>query len=573
MLLIPNEGEIMIWRSTDRRQGRLVRFAAVALTAGLFVAACGDDDDDPATGGSATDGVTTAAEETTAPEPTTADTETSDSAAPGTSATPGTEASTPASTAAPVAPSDTELTFGVTVDITQPDGHILGLQQSMMLYNVFDTLIRYDENLEPQPGLAESWELSDDGLAMTVTLREGVQFHNGKPLTANDIPPQVTRFSAPEFPSSLLRSLGTGIAGVEVIDDQTFVFELNRTGTFIYDLMALMAVVDVDSATDGEASIGTGPYKFDGWTPGVSYAISRNDTYWGAAPGPAAIEFLVLPDAQAATIQLQSGAVDGVYGVPPRSVSQLSNDFTVLTSLTGGLYVGTNALSENFSDPVARQAVNYALDRARYAEDVLLGLFEPTAIPWPPGTPGYDETQHASYPYDLEQSRALFEQAGLIGETIRISVPANEQALVDVATILQADLGSIGVTLEVDVFEFAQWREQLNGVTYPDLIAGYYGFNTLSPASLPAIAGAFRKENNFFAYTSPEYSAAVDTLLVAGPDEVQDATNAFTQILLDESFVMTFALNKVYLVVDPAVEGAEFVIENYVSFAGVTKDA
>ena len=209
------------------------------------------------------------------------------------------------------------LTAAIGADPQGFDPHLTSAYSSFqVLENVFDTLVAVDENLNIVPALAESWEVSDDGLSWTFSLRPGVTFHNGRALTADDVKYSYERILDPEVGSGASWRLGA-VASIDVIDDATVRINLNEPNPGLLAKLGGykgMAIVPQEVADAGELDrnpVGTGPFKFVSYTPGDSVVLEANPDYWEEGkPYLDQIVFKPIPDDTVRLTNLQTGEVD-----------------------------------------------------------------------------------------------------------------------------------------------------------------------------------------------------------------------------------------------------------------------
>src|SRR5690606_6884935 len=162
--------------------------------------------------------------------------------------------------------------------------------------NVYEALFRLADSGEVEPVLAESYEVSDDGLTYTFKLRDGVTFHSGDPLTATDVKFSIERVMAPESKSSRRNSLST-IASIETPDDKTVVVTLKqRSISLPYNLSYVWIVNDAARELTSSAD-GTGPYRLENWRRGTSLTLTPSGKYWGEAPRNGGVVFTYFTEA------------------------------------------------------------------------------------------------------------------------------------------------------------------------------------------------------------------------------------------------------------------------------------
>ncbi|WP_165368159.1 ABC transporter substrate-binding protein [Phytoactinopolyspora endophytica] len=471
----------------------------------------------------------------------------------------GTEAEAEADAGDPV--HGGSITIGRPADIVSLDGAVVGGSQLAFYDAIYDTLIKLDKNFEPQPQLTESWGLSDDYMSLSLTLRDDVTFHDGKQLTSADVKYSAERVVDPAVKSPQLATFASLISSIETPDDTTVEMTFSRPLPNIFDFLEMLYIVDQETVEGPAAATtanGTGPFKLAEWQPERSYTLERNDDFWGEPTYLDEVVVQVAPDPQSMVVQLESGELDAISDVPFTDVSRLEeNDFNAeATAPAGSWYIAANTEDSALADPRVRQAINHAIDRERFVEQVLSGIGEATALPWPVDSPAYDEAIDDTIAFDLEEARRLLDDAGVSELSLDIWANGGQQPLVDYAQILKSDLAEIGVELNVEAPEIPRWRDLQQTGTYTGLISGPYGASNFSPASLFLLARPFKPDDNTANYTSEEYTAAVEALSTTADEaELQQAYDEFNQLFLQESFLMPLATNRMVMVSDETVRG------------------
>ncbi|TDE11208.1 ABC transporter substrate-binding protein [Jiangella asiatica] len=454
------------------------------------------------------------------------------------------------------------LTIGRPADIVSLDGNVLGEVQLLYADAVYNTLVELDDELQPQPELAESWELADDATSITLTLRNGVTFHDGKELTSADVKYTVERVADPVVGAPQLAAFAKLVTGVETPDDRTVTIAFSRALPNIFDFLEMLYIVDQATVEGPDATTvanGTGPFALAEWQPERSYTLTRNEDYWDdELPYLDEVVVQVAPDPQTMVVQLESGELDAVSNVPLNEVARLEDGGwkVTVTDPAGSYYIAANVSDPALTDPRVRQAINHAIDRERFVEQTLSGIGDPTALPWPLTSPAYDEEIDASMAYDLDEARRLLDDAGVDSLSLDLWSNGGQAPLVDFAQILQADLASIGVELNVETPEVPRWRELSQQANYTGLLSGPYGSSNFSPASLFLLSRPFNPETNQSNYAGEAYTALVEELWSATDDAAREEIyGRLNELLLEESFVMPIATNNLVMASDATVHG------------------
>uniref|UniRef100_UPI002354BC04 ABC transporter substrate-binding protein n=1 Tax=Rhodosalinus sediminis TaxID=1940533 RepID=UPI002354BC04 len=260
-----------------------------------------------------------------------------------------------------------------------PTGGAAGAIDSVLYANVFEGLTRFTESGEVVPALAESWEISDDGLTYTFTLREGVTFHDGTAMTAADVKFSLDRARA-EDSTNAQKQLFAAIDTVEAVDPRTVRVTLAQPdGMFLFN-MAWGDAVIVAPESIGEIKsrpVGTGPFRFEDWVQGDRVELTRYADYWGEAPALEAATFKFISDPTAAFSAMMAGDIDAFSAFPaPENLPQFEADprFQVLVGSTEGeTILSTNNAQPPLDEPLVRKAIAHAIDRQAGIEGAMFG--------------------------------------------------------------------------------------------------------------------------------------------------------------------------------------------------------
>lgn len=354
----------------------------------------------------------------------------------------------------------------VNLDFTATSG--AAIPQALM-ENVYESLVRIDDDGEIQPALAASWELSEDRRTYTFRLRPGVTFSNGEPLTAESV-----KFSYDRIAESWTNALGAQMAAVEsteAVDDLTVRITLaTPSNRWLFTLASFVGAVFTPGGVDDLANtaVGTGPYTIDDYDRGRSLTFQARDDYWGAnepalAPRSERVTFRYYRDAVAATNALRFGDVDVIANLQaPEVAGEFERDsrFQVIEgTTTGEVLLSMNNAEGVFADRRAREAVMYGIDEAAVLETAWAGYGTLIGAMVPPTDP-YFEDLSGQYPFDPERARELVGEAGIEGETLAFTVPNLPYALA-IADIVVAQLADIGLDARIETQEFpAVWLDR-----------------------------------------------------------------------------------------------------------------
>lgn len=430
--------------------------------------------------------------------------------------------------------------------------------------NLYETLVNRNADGELVPGLAESWTQVDD-VTWEFKLKQGVTFHDGEEFNAEAVKASFDRLLDPEVasPRAFLFEMVTEI---KVVDESTVQFvteypfspllaHLTHNGGSIIspksieeDYAALKADSSLKAGTViGTNPVGTGPFKFESWTPGTEIKLVKFEEYAGTPANIDSVTFKVVPESATRVAELQSGYAHIIGAVEPGQVANV-NSFegaSVLETASSSLtYLGFNTEKEPFNDPKVRQAISKAIDRPTLIEGIYEGFGIPAISPLAPGIFGYTEDV-TSMAYNMDEAKALLEEAGY-ADGFKTTIWTNDNpARQQVAIVLQENLKKLNIEAEIEVMEFGSYLEKTAAGEHDMFILGWsnptgdadYGLYALFHSSQHGDPG-----NRSF-YTSEK----VDELLEKGRREADSSAREAIykealQLISDES-PMAFVLH------------------------------
>jgi ABC-type transport system substrate-binding protein len=351
---------------------------------------------------------------------------------------------------------------------------------------IFDTLVEFKPGTtEVQPALAESWEISDNGLEFTFNLRPGVTFHDGTDFNADAVKFSFDRQRLEDHPYydhgpwKYFGGMGMGsiIDDIVVVDDLTVKFVLTAPeAPFVANLAMDFAAIVSPAAValyDEEFSsnpVGTGPFKLVSWTKDDSIVLEANKDYWGEGPYLDRLILRVIPDATARYLALKNGEVDVIDFPSAEDLELMDEDPNIELIQQPGLnvgYIAMNVNKEPFGDVRVRQAMNYAINREEIIEGVYGSAGQVANNPIPPTIWSYNDDIEP-YPYDPEKARELLAEAGYPNGfstdlwAMPVARPYNPNAR-RIAEIVQAQLAEIGVDIEIVSYDWGTYLDKTDG--------------------------------------------------------------------------------------------------------------
>ncbi len=405
---------------------------------------------------------------------------------------------------------------------------------SVLYSNVFEGLTRFIANGAVVPGLAESWEISDDGLTYTFKLRDGVTFHDGTTMDAEDVKFTLDRARA-EDSANAQKALYAGITGVTVIDPQTVEVTLDQpNGSLLFNLAWGDAVIVAPESIENIKTnpVGTGAFKFTDWVQGDRIELTRNADYWGPAPVLENATFKFISDPTAAFAAVMAEDVDVFSGFPaPENLPQFDADprFQVLIGSTEGeTILSTNNQMPPFNNVKVRQAVAHAIDRQAIIDGAMFGYGTPIGTHFAPHNPAYvDLTGNSDY--DPEKSKALLAEVGLAdGFETTLHLPPPSYARRG-GEIIAAQLAQVGIKAEIINVEWAQWLETV-------FRGKDFGLTIVSHTE-PMDIGIYARPGYYFQYDNPEFQDLITTLTATTDEDRRIELMQQAQTIISEDYV------------------------------------
>jgi peptide/nickel transport system substrate-binding protein len=348
-----------------------------------------------------------------------------------------------------------------------------------VLENVFDTLVEPDENLEMQPALAESWNVSDDQLTWTFTLRQGVTFHDGSEFTSEDVVYSYNRIIDEELSNAWKFS---SVTDVSAPDDDTVVITVAQpTPNLLSNLggfkgMAIVEKSNVESGDITTAPVGTGPFSVAQYSSGDHITLKANPDFWGGAPTLGGIEYRFISEPATALAALRAGDIDWTDVVPAQQVADLEGDDTVTLGVTPSSdywYLALNEAKDPWNDVRVRQAIAYAIDRDAIVQAVSYGTAAQNQLAIPEQSFWY--TPYDEYSTDLDEAQRLLDEAGFTGGTLDMLATSDYPETVTAAQIIAANLEPLGIDVEIRQPDFSTWLDEQNSGNFDMLMMGWLG--------------------------------------------------------------------------------------------------
>ncbi|MBR6256765.1 MAG: ABC transporter substrate-binding protein [Lachnospiraceae bacterium] len=450
-----------------------------------------------------------------------------------------------------------QITIGIPQDLEDGlDPHkVSAAGTKEILFNIYEGLVKYDESGDLKPAVANAVEISDDGLVYTITLRDGVKFHNGNTVTAEDVIYSIERCAGKDGNDPLVPAF-SNIASLVKTDDKTITLTLNEADT---EFMASLttAIIPADNADPAANIIGTGPYKYVSRAPQESIELTAFEDYWGEKAKIKDVTLKVIANPDAIVMELKGGTIDMIARITDTQAAELEgSDFNVLEgtmNLVQALYIN-NAVAP-FDDVRVRQALCYAIDPQEIMNFVSGGKgTELGSSMFPAFTKYYDESLNHTYDQDLEKAKQLLAEAGYPdGFSFSMSVPSNYQQHISTAEVLSEQFKKIGVDAKIDLIEWDSWLSDVYmGRNYTTTVVGVDASVLTARALLERFVSD--KGNNFVNFSSAAYDEAFNEAISTTDDAKQTAAYEKCLSILSEEAANVYiqdlptfvALNKKY---------------------------
>jgi len=457
---------------------------------------------------------------------------------------------------------------------------------------LFDSLVELDQGLNVRPLLAESWEVSKDGLTYTFKLRKGVKWHDGAPFTARDVAftfyavlnpkvttphrayfdalagfPELTNKDAPKRPEDL------AVKPIEVVDDHSVRFRLRYpSGSFLAVLTNpragiipehLLKTADLNTTEFNRKPVGTGPFKFVEWRRGERIVMEANDRYHGGRPALNRLIFRIIPDGVVLLQELRAGGVDLMENPPLTEVARLKQTAglrVLVADNTSYSYLGWRQDLAPFNDVRVRRALNHAIDVPSIIKEVLQGYAALSTGQFSPSSWAYDPSVKP-YAYDPARARALLAEAGFKpgadgilvkdGKPFVFSIRHDvaNPTVKDTAVIVQEYLKRVGVDARLEPLDWPTFVKKLFASEFEGIVVNWTNHHDPDPFAYTIWHSSQWKGRNFAHYKN----ARVDELLeqarrTAVVAERKKAYAEFSRVLMEDApYVFLYFPQQVYV--------------------------
>lgn len=446
-----------------------------------------------------------------------------------------------------------EVTVGIAQDLEDSlDPHLTTAAGTReVLFNVFEGLVKPDSEGNIIPAVAESYEISDDGTVYTFTLREGITFHNGDPVTVDDVVYSISRCAGLlDDGAYSAKSTLASIVSVEATDEKHVVITISECNIeFLASLGTTYAAIIPETYTaQATDPVGTGPFRYVSRSPQENFIVERYDGYWGEPAKLARVTFQIIADPDTLVITLLSGSIDVCAHLTTEQAEAVKGSFDIYEDtmkLVQALYLN-NAVAP-FDDIRVRQALCYAVNVDEIIDFVCNGYGVPVGSSMFPAFGKYFEPELADYyTYDVAKAKDLLAEAGYPnGFEMSITVPSNYTPHMNTAQVVIEQLKAVGITATLKPVEWETWISDVyNAREFETTICGFDASTMTARAMLERWTTGYAK--NMINFSNEEYDELFAQAVVCTDDAEQteiykrmleilaeDAANVYIQDLCD----------------------------------------
>lgn len=392
---------------------------------------------------------------------------------------------------------------------------------------LFDSILRIsDDGTKYEPWLAESWQEGADGKSLTLKLRQGVKWHNGRTMTADDLLWSL-QYAMDTKPGHHRSDYYQTVEKVEKAGADSVKITYKSIDPSKYNALSQTFIFPQEALKDiASKPVGSGPFKLQEWVPGDHLTLVKNPDYW--VQGKPYLDKVIvkpMPDQQSRIANLKAGSIDLLMGVPLADVSSVgkTKGLVTFTQPPGSNFftVMINVTRPPFDKQEVRQAMMYALDRDKIGKTAMHGVGEPALLPYAKTSWAYDESLSKMYKYDINKAKDLLKQAGFPnGVKGSMMIRGIGNVYVDIAQVYQADLAKAGINVELKPTDLAQYFPLLYESNF-DMVMHGTGEADLDPSGLFVGAACCRPFRNFMKITENKtWFPTYEKTVYAGRDEL-----------------------------------------------------
>ncbi|WP_068673367.1 ABC transporter substrate-binding protein [Oceanobacillus sp. Castelsardo] len=440
---------------------------------------------------------------------------------------------------------DEVIKIAMSTEIDNLDPYISAATDTQsMMDNVFDGLLDTDESGKLIAAIADSYDISDDGLTYTFTLKEGVTFHDGSELTAEDVLYSYKRLSGLNGEEAL-SSQFEKIEKIEAPSDHEVVITLKEKNS-AFLAANVRPILPADYEEQSTSPIGAGPFKFQEYEVGQKLILVKNEDYYDKENIPEIdeVQFIVMPDSEAAVLAMQSGEIDIIPGITPQGLLQLGDSVNTVSGPQNMVQLmALNHEVRPLNDVRVRQAINLAIDKDVIIETVADGKGTKLGSNFSPAMDFYYEAGLEDvYAPNIEEAKSLLQEAGVPdGFTLELTVPSDYQFHVDTAQVIVEQLSQIGIEVKIKPIEFSSWLETVyQNAQYEATVVSFTG--KLDPYEV-LVRYVSDYQSNFINYENKKYDELIEMAVESTDVEEMAKYYKEAQRLLTEDAVSVFIMD------------------------------
>ena len=450
-----------------------------------------------------------------------------------------------------------------------------GISSGIPGAQLFASPLQYDDQWNPHPHLAEKWEMAPDGLSLTLHLVKGAKFHDGTPITSEDVAFSIMAIKA----NHPFKAMYAPVSGVDTPDPYTAVIRLSKPHPAI--LLCMSPVLcpimpkhvygtdpNIRQNPANKAPIGSGPFKFVEWKPGDYIMLEKNkDFFIKGKPHVDRVIIKVIPDMNNRVMAVERGEVDAMpFFDSLREVKRLSGDKNLVVTNKGYAGIGSldwvafNTGKKPFDDVRVRQAAAYAIDRNFFAKVIMMGLVTPSATPITPFSPFYTKDVNM-YDVNLEKAKKLLDEAGypVKGDGTRFTVTVDyapgSPTTKMMAEYLKPQLAKVGIDAKIRISpDFGTWAERVSNYNFDITTDNVFNWGDPVIGVHRTYSSANIVKGVPFSNTQQYRNPKVDAIMEQAASEVDNEKRAklykeFQQIVMNDVpiyFMTTTAYHTIY---------------------------
>lgn len=410
---------------------------------------------------------------------------------------------------------------GISQDLDSLDPHkAVAAGTKEVLFNIYEGLVKPDKDGNLVEAVASSYSVSDDAKVYTFTLRDGVKFHNGNAVTAEDVKYSIDRCADTSNGEPLVSAYSI-IESVNILDEKTVEIRLTESNTEFLAYMTT-AIIPKDYDKLDTEPVGTGPFKYVSRSPQENVILEKNEDYWGEKAHLDKVEFKIVADADMLVTNLKGGSIDMAMRLTSSQAAELTDGFHIeegTMNLVQALYLNNDV--EPLNNEKVRQALCYAVNPDEIMDMMADGKGVRIGTSMYPGLKKYYDEEYADYyTQDFEKAKELLKEAGYPdGFDLEITVSSADQPHVDTAQVIAEELKNISVNVTIKPIEWEAWLEDVYAKRdYQSTVVGVDASNLSARAMLERFTSD--ASGNFINFKDDEYDKVFKEA-IAATDETE----------------------------------------------------